>query len=51
VNLVERGSAEKFTEAVKAAYQQRFGILADVFVCDAVDGAWLRNKGQLGVGA
>ena len=50
VNLVERGSANEFTEAVKAAYKERFGILADVFVCDAVDGAWLRNKELLGVG-
>ncbi len=51
VNLVEREKSAAFTEAVKAAYQERFGILADVFVCDAVDGAWLRNKELLGVRA
>ena len=45
VNLVERGQVEAFTEGVRAAYEERFGIVADVFVCDAVDGAWIRNAG------
>jgi len=51
VNLVERAFVDTFTEAVRAAYKERFGIVADVFVCDAVDGAWIRNKGLMGVGA
>ena len=51
VNLVKRGSADEFTEAVKAAYKEQFGIVADAFVCDAVDGAWIRNKALVGVGA
>jgi galactokinase len=44
VNLVERGQSAEFVEAVKAAYKERFGIAADVYVCDAVDGAWIRNR-------
>jgi galactokinase len=47
VNLVERGQSAAFAEAVKAAYKERFGIAADTFVCDAVDGAWLRNEARL----
>jgi galactokinase len=47
VNLVRREQSAAFAEAVRAAYEERFGIVADTFVCDAVDGAWIRN----GVGA
>jgi galactokinase len=51
VNLVAREKSAAFAEAVKAAYKQRFEIAADTFVCDAVDGAWIRNKALLEVGA
>ena len=47
VNLVERGRVEAFTEAVRAAYEERFGIVADVFVCDAVDGAGYVMRGYV----
>lgn len=43
VNLVERTQAKAFATALKAAYLGRFNIAADVYICDAVDGAWLRN--------
>jgi galactokinase len=43
VNLVERSQAAAFVSALKAAYQDRFHIAADAYICDAVDGAWLRN--------
>jgi galactokinase len=51
VNLVRREDSEGFAEAVRAAYMERFGIVADTYVCDAVDGAWIRNAGiRNGVG-
>jgi galactokinase len=43
VSLVERSHAEAFLTALKAAYQKHFNITADAYVCDAVDGAMLRN--------
>ena len=43
VNLVDRAHSESFAAALKAAYLDRFKIAADTYVCDAVDGAWLRN--------
>ncbi len=43
VNLVQRSQAEAFSTALKASYQERFNIAADVYICDAVDGAWRRN--------
>ena len=47
VNLVERSHAEAFVTALKAAYKQHFSIAADAYVCDAVDGAMLRNASVL----
>ena len=44
VNLVERAQAESFGEALKAAYKERFDITAEIYLCDAVDGAWLRKE-------
>lgn len=44
VNLVERSQSEAFAAALKSAYQQRFHIAAETYLCDAVDGAWLSNK-------
>jgi galactokinase len=43
VNLVAREQSAAFEEALKAAYKQRFEIDADIFLCDAVDGAALRK--------
>jgi galactokinase len=43
VNLVERTQADAFATALKLAYKQRFDISADAYICDAVDGAWIRN--------
>ncbi len=43
VNLVERLQSEAFAAALKSAYQQQFDITAEIYICDAVDGAWLRN--------
>jgi len=45
VNLVERIQAEAFASTLKAAYKKRFDISADAYICDAVDGAWIRNAG------
>ena len=43
VNLVERAHTIPFSAALKAAYKERFNITADTYICDAVDGAWIRN--------
>ena len=45
VNLVERTQAKAFADTLKAAYKKRFDISADAYICDAVDGAWIRNAG------
>lgn len=45
VNLVEESSVERFAAALRKAYQERFNIAADTYVCDAVDGAVRRNPG------
>jgi galactokinase len=44
VNLVSRDQTEQFTDVLKSTYKERFGIYADTFICDAVDGAWIRNS-------
>jgi galactokinase len=51
VNLVRREDRGAFAEALKAAYKERFGIAAETYVCDAVDGAWIRNAMVEKVGA
>jgi galactokinase len=51
VNLVRREDSAAFGEALRAAYKERFGITAEIYVCDAVDGAWIRNGMALRVGA
>ncbi len=43
VNLVERAHSDAFATALKAAYKQHLDIAAETYLCDAVDGAWLRN--------
>ena len=42
VNLVEADLVESFTPALHKAYQERFGIDAAIYVCEAVDGALAR---------
>ena len=42
VNLVEADLVETFTPALHKAYQERFGIDAAIYVCEAVDGALAR---------
>jgi galactokinase len=44
VNLVARSSAEAFVAALKAAYKQRYNILPDTYICEAVDGAMERAR-------
>jgi galactokinase len=44
VNLVQRESADGFCETLKDAYQERFGVLAETYVCQAVDGALAERK-------
>ena len=51
VNLVQRDQSAAFAAALKAAYKTQFGIDADTYVCDAVDGAWIRNAGLRGASA
>jgi galactokinase len=43
VNLVTRAAAESFASALKAAYRERFDLDAESYICEAVDGAMLRN--------
>lgn len=45
VNLVSEGAVEGFIESLRSAYRERFGISADAYVCEAVDGAVRRNPG------
>ena len=42
VNLVERDAAEAFAEAVRNGYQEALGLRAEVYVCEASDGAMAR---------
>jgi galactokinase len=46
VNLVAREHSTIFSDSLKSAYKERFNIDADVFLCDAVDGAALRNASE-----
>jgi galactokinase len=43
VNLVAREQSAAFSDALRSAYKGRFHIDADIYICDAVDGAALRN--------
>ena len=49
VNLVERTHCEAFAAALRSAYRQQFDIAAEIYLCDAVDGAWIRNASVLNV--
>jgi galactokinase len=42
VNLVAKGKAEAFAAALKGRYHERFGVTAESYVCEAVDGAMAR---------
>jgi galactokinase len=44
VNLVKRDSVEEFSRALKVAYEQRFGINPATYLCEAMDGAYARNR-------
>lgn len=43
VNLVVREQVEGFIAALTGAYQAKFGITAETYVCEAVDGALARS--------
>jgi galactokinase len=45
VNLVTADNVERFIASLTAGYRERFGIAADSYVCEAVDGAVRRNPG------
>lgn len=44
VNLVRKDAVQGFIEKLRAAYQARYGIEAEVFVCEPVDGALRRAQ-------
>lgn len=44
VNLVDSGHTESFSSALQQAYRQRFGIEAQLYICEAVDGAVARAR-------
>ncbi len=43
VSLVERSAVTSFSNAIAAAYTQAFAITPEIYLCDSVDGAALRN--------
>jgi galactokinase len=47
VNLVKRTHIDAFAAALKSAYLRQFDIVAEIYLCDAVDGAWLRNASSV----
>ena len=44
VNLVKTVSAEAFSATLREAYSKQFGITAETYICEAVDGAVARNR-------
>jgi galactokinase len=48
VNLVAKSSVENFSAELKLRYQERFHILPEIYVCEAVDGAMRRNAAHTG---
>jgi galactokinase len=46
VNLVDQDSTRSFTTALTEAYRHRFGLTAETYVCEAVDGALRRNGAE-----
>lgn len=51
VYLVRANFAEQFCESLRVAYQARFGVKAETYVCQAVDGAVARLSIEQGSGA
>ena len=47
VNLVKRSQVVPFATALRSAYKDAFDIAAETYICDAVDGAMLRNASIL----
>jgi galactokinase len=43
VNLVDRAQSASFSSALSAAYKDAFSIGAEIYICEPVDGAALRN--------
>jgi galactokinase len=43
VNLVRTAAVESFTAELTAAYSEKWGIQAETYVCEPVDGALRRN--------
>lgn len=43
VNLVTKAEAESFSARLKEIYHERFGMTAEIYICEAVDGAIARN--------
>jgi len=46
VNLVAQEKTDAFAAELKQSYLQSFGIAAEIYVCEAVDGAMLQNAKQ-----
>ncbi len=46
VSLVQRTQTAAFTVALTESYQKRFNIAAEIYICEAVDGAALRNAAE-----
>ena len=44
VNLVAQERVESFAGELKRHYHENFGVLAEIYVCEAVDGAMVRNS-------
>ncbi len=47
VNLVDRMEIGHFSDSLRHAYLERFGFESEIYVCDPVDGAVLRNGKHL----
>jgi galactokinase len=47
VNLVRRGVVGAFCETLKEAYRGRFGVEAQTYVCEAVDGALAEREREI----
>ncbi len=45
VNLVRSGEAEEFAESLRTGYDRRTGLIPDVHICHAADGASCRTSG------
>jgi galactokinase len=48
VNLVDQDVSEGFAKELSQSYREAFGVTAEIYFCDAVDGAILRNRTEFG---